>query len=179
MLRRVDGITFLPSAAKLRRLCFYTCLSLCSQGGSASVHAGMPPPEKEVPPPGKEAPPGKDAPHREGSTPLPGRRLPLRTERILVSPKIESLQLAILLVCTVTPGPTNFNSNLNFILFATLQKCYHIRISTSSHRSNCNTVLFVHLSYCIVFYILSCLLLELRSKNLITTKNPSHKNAFQ
>ena len=62
----------LPSATNLRRLCFYTCLSFCPQGGSALVHAG------------KEAPPRKEAPPpREGSTP-PGRRLPLRTVRILL-----------------------------------------------------------------------------------------------
>ena len=49
--------TLLPSATKLRRLCFYTRLSFCSQGrGSASVHAGIPTP-REAPPP--------------GSTPLP------------------------------------------------------------------------------------------------------------
>ena len=30
--------------AKLRRLCFYTCLSVHWGGGSASVHAGIPPP---------------------------------------------------------------------------------------------------------------------------------------
>ena len=49
---------FLPAAAKLwPRLCFYSCMWFCSQGGSASVHAGIPPP-----PPGGGTPPGKEAP---------------------------------------------------------------------------------------------------------------------
>ena len=69
---------FLPSATKLRRLCFYTCLSFCSQAGegSASVHAGIP--------------------HPPGSTP-PGRRLPLRTVRIL----LECILMSGLLLSTV------------------------------------------------------------------------------
>ena len=37
---------FLPSAMKLRRLCFYTCLSVHRGRGSASVHTGMPPPPR-------------------------------------------------------------------------------------------------------------------------------------
>ena len=36
-------VALLPSATKLRRLCFYTCLSVHGGGGSASVHAGYPP----------------------------------------------------------------------------------------------------------------------------------------
>ena len=48
----------LPSATKLQRLCFYTCLSFCSQGGaSASVHA-------RIPPPGPGTPLGADTPPR-------------------------------------------------------------------------------------------------------------------
>ena len=54
----------LPSATKLQRLCFYTCLSV--RGGSASVHAEIPPP----PPPGSRHP--------------PCRRLLLRMVRILL-----------------------------------------------------------------------------------------------
>ena len=40
---------FLPSAMKLRRLCFYTCLSV-DRGRSASLHAGIPPPWEQTPP---------------------------------------------------------------------------------------------------------------------------------
>ena len=46
----------------LRRLCFYTCLSFCSQGGSASVHAGIPPPH--LPPPGTRHPPDQTPPEQ-------------------------------------------------------------------------------------------------------------------
>ena len=59
----------------LRRLCFYTCLSFCSQGGggSASVHAWIPPPSprtrhtppEQTPPPRDQAPPPRSRhPHR-------------------------------------------------------------------------------------------------------------------
>ena len=52
------------------------CDSVHRGGGSASVHAEIPPPTGKEAPPGKEAPqegdpPGKEAP-REGSTCLPG-----------------------------------------------------------------------------------------------------------
>ena len=36
---------------------FYTCLSFCSQGGSAWVHAGVPPPTRHTNPPGPGTPP--------------------------------------------------------------------------------------------------------------------------
>ena len=99
---------YLPSATKLRRLCFYTCLSFCSQGGSASVHAGIPPPPSRHPlgadtprsgTPPNQAPPGSrhplehthppppDQEHSpEQATPPPReqRRLLLRTVRILL-----------------------------------------------------------------------------------------------
>ena len=106
--------TFLLSATKLRRLCFYTCLSFSPQGGSASVHAGIPQPHgtKQTPPPlgpgnpprdqttpwdqtppgtyppgtrhhpPEQTPPGTDTPRT--TPPLPTRRLPLRTVRILL-----------------------------------------------------------------------------------------------
>ena len=64
----------LPSATKLRRLCFYTCLSFCSGGGSASVHAG-------IPLPWTRHPLGADAPwtrHPPEQTP-PGSRHPARS----------------------------------------------------------------------------------------------------
>ena len=60
--------TSLPSATKLRRLCFYTCLSFCSRGGLPQCMLGYRP-LRSTPP---------------GSTPPPGRRLPLWTVRILL-----------------------------------------------------------------------------------------------
>ena len=55
----------LPSATKLRRLCFYTCVSVHG-GGSASVHAGLPlsgagTPGEQVPHPQEQAPPPRSA----------------------------------------------------------------------------------------------------------------------
>ena len=52
----------------LRRLCFYMCLSviLFTGGGSASVHAGMPPPGADPP---EKNPPAADPPQQ---TPPPG-----------------------------------------------------------------------------------------------------------
>ena len=45
-----SAFAFLPSATKLRRLCFYTCLSvILFTGGSASVHAGIPPRTRQPP----------------------------------------------------------------------------------------------------------------------------------
>ena len=62
-------IDLLPSVTKLRRLCFYTCLSFCPQGVSASVHAGIPPSWEEAgtappdqAPPGAGTLPGADSP---------------------------------------------------------------------------------------------------------------------
>ena len=98
---------FLPSATKLRRLSFYTCLSFCSQGGSASVLAGIPPPPEQTPchpsprtrhppeqTPPDQAPPGADTPQTRQPLPpradtppgpgIPGRRLLLRMLRILL-----------------------------------------------------------------------------------------------
>ena len=44
------------------------CLSFCSQGGSATVHAGMPPPLPRRPPcqgnPLPKRPPAKETPHQ-------------------------------------------------------------------------------------------------------------------
>ena len=68
-------ILFLPSATKLRRLCFYTCLSLCSKGWSASVHVEMPSPADHVPPCTMQ-PPGPGTP---GTRHTPRRRLLLLT----------------------------------------------------------------------------------------------------
>ena len=47
------GHLLLPSATKLRRLCFYTCLSFCPQGWvclSACLDTTPPPPEQTPPP---------------------------------------------------------------------------------------------------------------------------------
>ena len=45
----MSTVRLLPSTTKLRRLCFYTCLSFCPRGGSASVHAGIPGPQEQTP----------------------------------------------------------------------------------------------------------------------------------
>ena len=67
----------LPSATKLRRLCFYTCLSFCSQGGGClpqCMPGYHPPPLRKhthpwvAHPPGKHTP-GKHTPTPPGSTP--------------------------------------------------------------------------------------------------------------
>ena len=72
--------TFLPSATKLRRLCFYRHLSVHrGEGVSASVHGGIPhPPIADTPlgadtppeqtPPGADTPPGAGTPS-EADTP--------------------------------------------------------------------------------------------------------------
>ena len=60
--------SLLPSATKLRRLCFYRLLSVHRGGGSASVHAGIPHPPEQTPPweqthpTGSRHPPGADPP---------------------------------------------------------------------------------------------------------------------
>ena len=104
-------ITSLPSATKLRRLCFYTCLSFCSQGGLPQCMLGYHPLDQAPPGPGtpqaKYTPPGPGTPPEPGTlpdqahilgpgtpTPLgpgtprtrhpPSRRLLLRTVRILL-----------------------------------------------------------------------------------------------
>ena len=73
----------LLSATKLRRLCFYTCLSvILFTGGSASVHGGMPlPPPWDQAPPGTRHPPGPGTPWGEDP---PSRQLLLWTVRILL-----------------------------------------------------------------------------------------------
>ena len=62
-----ERISFLPSATKLRRLCFYRHVS--TQGGvSASVHAGIPPPGADTHPPQSRPP--------QEQTPPPGSKYP-------------------------------------------------------------------------------------------------------
>ena len=54
----------------LRRLCFYTCLSFCSRGVSASVHAGIHTPRADIP--REQTPPGADtlqSRHPQADTP--------------------------------------------------------------------------------------------------------------
>ena len=47
----------------LQRLCFYSCLSvILFTGGSASVHAGIPPGTRHCPPARSRPPPGADPP---------------------------------------------------------------------------------------------------------------------
>ena len=65
-------LTLLSSATKLRRLCFYRCLSVhgegvWSQGGSASVHAGIPPRSRH--PPGTRFLPRQTATVADGKHP--------------------------------------------------------------------------------------------------------------
>ena len=71
---RIVEFLLLPSATKLRRLCFYTCLSFCSQRGSASVPAEIPHPPRSTPPP-EEHPPGSTHPLWEAHHP-PGEHTP-------------------------------------------------------------------------------------------------------
>ena len=54
---------WLPSATKLRRLCFYRHLSVHrGVGVSASVHAGIPHPPQEADPPEADTPPQEQTP---------------------------------------------------------------------------------------------------------------------
>ena len=65
--------SLLPSTTKLRRLCFYRLLSVHRGGGSASVHAGIPPPKSRHPP--EQTPPWEQT-HSPGSRHPPGSRPP-------------------------------------------------------------------------------------------------------
>ena len=77
----------LPSATKLRRLCFYTCLSFCVHRGRGLPQCmrGYHPPRPGIPPvtrpPGTRHPPGPDPPWDQAplweQTP-PGTRHPPR-----------------------------------------------------------------------------------------------------
>ena len=76
----------------LRRLYFYICLSFCSRGGYASVHARIPPPlplgadppgsrpPEQIPhPPGADTPPSRPPPREQtptGSRHPPSSRIP-------------------------------------------------------------------------------------------------------
>ena len=100
-------IRFLPSATKLRRLCFYTCLSVILFTGGGGLpqcmlgyhtplnrhpptqdqtpHRDQAAPRTMHPPPGTRHPhprPGPGTPPRDQA--LPSRRLLLRTVRILL-----------------------------------------------------------------------------------------------
>ena len=78
---------FLPSATKLRRLCFYTCLSVHRVGVCLSACWDTPYPWSRHPPPQEQAPPRSRQPPRSRHPPgadTPSRRLLLRTVRILL-----------------------------------------------------------------------------------------------
>ena len=63
-------LLYLPSATNFRRLCFYTCLSV-SGGGSASVHARIPPPGAGTH--SSSHPPGRHPPSRHPLEQAPPR----------------------------------------------------------------------------------------------------------
>ena len=88
----VGRIYLLPSTTKLRRLCFYTCLSVIPfTWGSASVHAGIPPSQEQAHPPphwdqaplGPGTPQSRYPPGTRHPSPR-SRRLLLRTVPILL-----------------------------------------------------------------------------------------------
>ena len=127
--------TCLLSATKLRRLCFYMCLSFSPQGGSASVHAGIPPPrDQATPPPRDQTSPGRDplgpdttpiadtprSRHHPGPAPLPqdGCRCGRYASYWNAILFIEFL-LHICLVYLLPNLPSNITGNILHILFAT------------------------------------------------------------
>ena len=63
---------FLPSATKLRRLCFYTCLSFCSQGGGVCLSACWDATPLSRHPPWEQTPPTRSR-HPSGSRHRPPR----------------------------------------------------------------------------------------------------------
>ena len=74
-----------PSATRLRRLCFYACLSvILFTGISDTVHTGIPSPLGTRHPPCADSAGTRYTPGSRHSPPPPGRRLPLRTVRILL-----------------------------------------------------------------------------------------------
>ena len=80
---------YLPSATKLRKLCFYTCLSviLFTGGGLYQCMLGYHSPRTRHPqtrPPWGQAPPRAGTPWGPGTPPPTTRRLLLRTVRILL-----------------------------------------------------------------------------------------------
>ena len=75
-----NEVNLLPSATRLRRLCFYTCLSV-HRGVWGSTWAGTPPDQAHTPP-GKHPPLGITTPGKHILPPR--RRLTLQTVRILL-----------------------------------------------------------------------------------------------
>ena len=65
---KLRNFTLLPSATKLRRLCFYTCVSVHGEG-SASVMLGYHPPSPVAGTPGSRHPPGSGHPPGAGTPP--------------------------------------------------------------------------------------------------------------
>ena len=70
--------SYLPAATKLwPRLCFYSCLWFCPQGGLLQCMLGYCYPHKKEAPPRKQTPPAKET-SQEGDTPLT-KETPLQT----------------------------------------------------------------------------------------------------
>ena len=65
----------LPAATKLGQGNVFTGVCLSTGGGSASVHAGIPPPPDQAPTPRNQTPPDQ-APPRGTRPPLPGKQTP-------------------------------------------------------------------------------------------------------
>ena len=84
-------IQSLPSATKLRRLCFNTCQSFCSQGGLPQWMLGYHPlgvviPREQTPPPPEQAPSTREQTPPRAGTPWirhpPGPGTPLQTATV-------------------------------------------------------------------------------------------------
>ena len=94
---------FLPPATKVgARLYFHRRVRFCSQGGSASVHAGIPPPWDQAPPPspGARHPPGTMHPQDQappGTRHPPGPGTP--PEQSILGDTVNERAVCILLEC--------------------------------------------------------------------------------
>ena len=75
---------------------FYTCLSFCSQGGSTSVHAGIPPPREQAPL-GAGLPPGLGTPSRGAAPPPP-------PAQSMLGDTVNAQAVRILLECNLVDG---------------------------------------------------------------------------
>ena len=107
------SLGLLPSATKLRRLCFYTCLSFCPRGGGVLPQCmlGYHPPSR--PPPGADPPPPRSR-HTARSRHPPGADTPQEQ----ISPE----------TATVADGthPTGMHScliSIYFVYFLCTSKC--------------------------------------------------------
>ena len=98
--RRSATLTFpslLPSAMKLWRLCFYTCVSV-HRGGLPQCMLGYHPPGPGTPP-GTRYPPKDQAPPRDQTPPPPGTRHPPQTRHTPRSRRLLLRTARILLEC--------------------------------------------------------------------------------